>query len=82
MSKDRATQIVIEPRAGGRFYERVPDGSESDFGSVITYDPPRHLAYHWYLGTGSVQPQVKQAVDYDSAVVPGVKILHITRRSS
>jgi hypothetical protein len=23
---------------------------------VIAWDPPRHLAYHWYLGSGSEQP--------------------------
>ena len=57
-SRDPATRIVIETRSGGRFYEQTPDGNETDFGSILTYDPPGRLVYHWFLGTDAHHPTV------------------------
>lgn len=55
-SGDPAAAIALEPWPGGRLYERTPAGAEYDWGRVIAWDPPRHLAYHWYLGSGAEQP--------------------------
>lgn len=41
--------VVIEPRAGGRWYEKGADGSEHQWGRVIEYDPPRRLLLAWQL---------------------------------
>jgi uncharacterized protein YndB with AHSA1/START domain len=41
--------VVIEPRAGGRWYEVGADGSEHPWGRVIAYDPPRRLLLGWQL---------------------------------
>ena len=41
--------VVIEPRAGGRIYERAPGGAEHEWGRVTAYEPPRRLAYTWHL---------------------------------
>lgn len=57
-SKDPATRIVIEARPGGRFYEQAPDGSQTEFGSILIYDPPGRLVYHWFLGTDANHPTV------------------------
>jgi uncharacterized protein YndB with AHSA1/START domain len=40
---------VIEPRAGGRWYERTADGEENDWGRVLEWDPPHHVALSWQI---------------------------------
>ena len=39
--------IEVEPKAGGSFILRAPDGSVHMRGRVVEYDPPRRLATTW-----------------------------------
>ena len=41
--------VVIEPHAGGRWYEKGADGSEHPWGRVIAYEPPHRLVLAWQL---------------------------------
>ena len=41
--------IVLEPRIGGRIYERTHDGTEIDWGEITGWDPPQRLAYRWHI---------------------------------
>jgi uncharacterized protein YndB with AHSA1/START domain len=43
----RAKEIFLEPRVGGRFFERFVDGDELQVGTVIACDPPRRIVFTW-----------------------------------
>jgi uncharacterized protein YndB with AHSA1/START domain len=56
--------VVIEPRAGGRWYELGADGSEHPWGKVLAYDPPHRLVLAWQLNREFVyDPEFETTVE-------------------
>lgn len=42
--------VTVEPRAGGRVFETLRDGSTLDWGEVLAYRPGELFAMRWSLG--------------------------------
>jgi len=58
-------EAVIEPRVGGRWFQRNQDGSECDVGKVLAWEPPARLLLGW-----QISPQFK----YDPSITSEVEI--------
>jgi uncharacterized protein YndB with AHSA1/START domain len=57
---------IVEPRVGGRWYELGDDGSECQWGVVLAWEPPHHLALSWHLdGDFEYDPEVLHASRVD-----------------
>jgi hypothetical protein len=49
VSAEADLQVVLEPRIGGRIFERTVSGTEHDWGEITAWDPPWRLVYLWHL---------------------------------
>jgi uncharacterized protein YndB with AHSA1/START domain len=49
IGKATLKDAIIEPRAGGRWYEIGDDGSECDWGKVLAWEPPTRVVLAWQL---------------------------------
>ncbi|MEO5972208.1 MAG: SRPBCC family protein [Sphingomicrobium sp.] len=74
--------VVIEPRAGGRWYEQGADGSEHPWGRVISYDPPRRLLLAWQLTREFVyDPDFETTIEVNFEERGETTIVHFEHRN-
>lgn len=58
-----AATCVLEPRVGGRIFERAKDGTEHAWGKVLAWEPPARLVFAFrpgrFVDDGSPFPEVE-----------------------
>ena len=80
--KDAETAI-IEPHAGGRWFERAADGTECQWGKVLVWDPPTRVLLAWQINVQfKYDPTALSEVDIRfSAESPSVTIVELEHRN-
>jgi uncharacterized protein YndB with AHSA1/START domain len=64
IGKANAVDAIVEPRVGGRWYERGDDGSTCDWGSVLVWEPHTRLVLSWDITADwQYDPALKTEVD-------------------
>jgi len=48
-ARDNLAEIAIEPKMGGRAYERDKAGGEQVWGKVLSFDRPHHIVIAWQI---------------------------------
>jgi Activator of Hsp90 ATPase homolog 1-like protein len=50
IGESELAEVVLEPRTGGRWFERGVDGSECQWGRIASWEPPRKVVLLWQIG--------------------------------
>jgi uncharacterized protein YndB with AHSA1/START domain len=49
MAEQPGNAALLEPFVGGRWYERAGDGSETEWGTVLAFEPPHRIVLSWRM---------------------------------
>ena len=71
IGRANAVDAIIEPRAGGRWYERGEDGSTCDWGHVLVWEPSSRLVLSW---------DINADFQYDPALRTEIEVCFIAEK--
>jgi uncharacterized protein YndB with AHSA1/START domain len=64
-------EMVLEPRAGGRVFDRGVDGSECQWARVLAYEPPDRVVIAWDINTDwEIEPDHSKSSEVEVRFVP------------
>jgi Activator of Hsp90 ATPase homolog 1-like protein len=69
VSGKRDATLVLEPWVGGRIFERVNEGREFEWGSVLVFEPPERLLCEWMVADLTTELEVRFWDDEDGGTV-------------
>ncbi len=59
-------EAVLEPKEGGRWYERTVDGAECEWGEVLVWEPPARVVLSWRIdGDWRIDPDPAHASEIE-----------------
>jgi hypothetical protein len=75
-------EAIIEPRVGGRWYERGEDGSECEWGKVLVWEPPARVVLGWQINNNfKYDPVSMSEVEIRFiAESPGITVVELEHR--
>jgi len=71
IGKAKAVDAIIEPRVGGRWYERGEDGNTCDWGHVVVWKPSSRLVLSW---------DINADFQYDPALQTEIEVCFIAEK--
>lgn len=71
-----ASSVAIEPRVGGRVFEREVGGREHLWGSVIEWQEPHRLVFTWHVGRAPDAAQTVTLTFTPSTAGTRVQLVH------
>jgi uncharacterized protein YndB with AHSA1/START domain len=81
-TKSALKEVIMEPRAGGRWYERGEDGSECNWGKVLAWEPPSRLLLGWQInGEFKYDPGVLTEVEVRFTPADGGTLVELEHRN-
>jgi uncharacterized protein YndB with AHSA1/START domain len=71
IGKSPMKQALIEGRKGGRCYCTQQDGTDSDWGTVLLWDPPRCFVIAWQItGAWAYEPDIGKSSEVEVRFTP------------
>jgi hypothetical protein len=71
--KDKPVSVVLEPRVGGRIFERTRDGEEHVWGRVLAWQPPARFVFSFHPGRDDTEAQTVEVTF--SAAPEGARVV-------
>lgn len=64
IGRSQMVDLVVEPHAGGRWFERGSDGTTCPWGRVEVWDPPRRVVLVWQISADwTYDPELETRVE-------------------
>ena len=72
----------MEPAVGGHWYELAEDGSQTDVGKIIIWEPPERFVMTWDINS-NWKPDTTVSSELEVKLIPdGAKATRVENRAS